>query len=179
MSRIGRLPIPIPSGVKVDITDSTVKVTGPKGSLSLTITPGIGVAVAKDKIVLSIETQSKNASALEGLARSLINNMVTGVSKGFEKALELVGVGYRAEMKGSALQFILGYSHPVVYEVPKGIKATVDKQTRIVLEGIDKQLVGETAAIIRGFKPPDPYKAKGIKYADEVIKKKIGKKGIK
>jgi large subunit ribosomal protein L6 len=179
MSRIGRLPIPIPSGVKVDITDSTVKVTGPKGSLSQTITPGIGVTVAQDKIVLSIETQSKNASALEGLTRSLINNMVTGVSKGFERVLELVGVGYRAEMKGSSLQLILGFAHPVVYEVPKGIKTTVDKQTRIVLEGIDKQLVGETAAIIRGFKPPDPYKAKGIKYADEVIKKKIGKKGIK
>jgi len=179
MSRIGRLPIPIPSGVKVEITDSVVKVTGPKGSLSQKITPGIGVSVAKDKIVLSIETQGKNASALEGLNRSLINNMVTGVSKGFEEALELVGVGYRAEMKGSSLQLILGYSHPVVYEVPKGIKATVDKQTRIVLEGIDKQLLGETAATIRGFKTPDPYKAKGIKYADEVIKKKIGKKGIK
>jgi large subunit ribosomal protein L6 len=179
MSRIGRLPIAIPSGVKVEINNATVNVTGPKGSLSQAIAPGIGVAVAKDKIVLSIETQSKNASALEGLARSLINNMVTGVSKGFEEALELVGVGYRAEMKGSSLQLILGYSHPVVYEVPKGIKATVDKQTRIVLEGIDKQLLGETAAIIRGFKPPDAYKAKGIKYADEVIKKKIGKKGIK
>jgi large subunit ribosomal protein L6 len=179
MSRIGRLPIPIPSGVKVEITDAIVKVTGPKGSLSQTIAAGIGVSVAKDKIIFSIETQSKNASALEGLSRSLINNMVTGVSKGFEEALELVGVGYRAEMKGSSLQLILGYSHPVVYEVPKGIKATVDKQTRILLEGIDKQLVGETAATIRGFKPPDPYKAKGIKYADEVIKKKIGKKGIK
>jgi large subunit ribosomal protein L6 len=137
------------------------------------------VSATKDKIVLSIETQGRNASALEGLTRSLINNMVTGVSKGFEKALELVGVGYRAEMKGSSLQLVLGYSHPVVFEVPEGIKATVDKQTRIVLEGIDRQLVGETAAIIRGFKPPDPYKAKGIKYADEVIKKKIGKKGIK
>jgi large subunit ribosomal protein L6 len=156
-----------------------VKITGPKGSLSHTITPGIGVSATKDKIVLSIETQGRNASALEGLTRSLINNMVTGVSKGFEKALELVGVGYRAEMKGSSLQLVLGYSHPVVFEVPEGIKATVDKQTRIVLEGIDRQLVGETAAIIRGFKPPDPYKAKGIKYADEVIKKKIGKKGIK
>jgi large subunit ribosomal protein L6 len=179
MSRIGRLPIAIPSGVKVEITDATVKVTGPKGSLARTIPPGIGVAVAQDKIVVSIETESKSASALGGMTRSLINNMVTGVSKGFEKALELVGVGYRAEMKDSALQLILGYSHPVVYEVPKGIKATVDKQTRILLEGIDRQLVGETAATIRGFKPPDPYKAKGIKYADEVIKKKIGKKGIK
>jgi large subunit ribosomal protein L6 len=179
MSRIGRLPIPIPSGVKVEITGSTVKVTGPKGTLSNRIAPGIGLSTAKDKIVFSIEAQSKNASALEGLSRSLVNNMVTGVSKGFEEALELVGVGYRAEMKGSSLQLVVGYSHPVVYEVPKGIKATVDKQTRIVLEGIDKQLLGETAAIIRGFKPPDPYKAKGIKYADEVIKKKIGKKGIK
>ncbi len=179
MSRIGRLPVPIPSGVKVEIAGSAVKVTGPKGSLSHTITPGIGVSATKDKIVLSIETQGRNASALEGLTRSLINNMVTGVSKGFEEALELVGVGYRAEMKGSSLQLVLGFSHPVVFEVPKGIKATVEKQTRIVLEGIDRQLVGETAAIIRGFKPPDPYKAKGIKYADEVIKKKIGKKGIK
>jgi len=179
MSRIGRLPIPLPSGVKVEIDDSAVKVTGPKGTLFQKTTLGIGVSVVDNKVVLSIQTQAKNASALEGLTRSLINNMVTGVSRGFEKSLELVGVGYRAEMKGSSLQLTLGYSHPVVFELPKGIKATVEKQTRILLEGIDKQLVGETAAVIRGFKKPDPYKAKGIKYADEVIKKKIGKKGIK
>lgn len=179
MSRIGRLPIPLPSGVKVEVNDAGVKVTGAKGTLSQKHTPGIGVSVVDNKVVLSIQTQAKNGSALAGLMRSLVNNMVTGVSRGFEETLELVGVGYRAEMKGSSLQLTVGYSHPVVYEVPKGIKATVDKQTRILLEGIDKQLLGETAAVIRGFKEPDPYKAKGIKYADEVIKKKIGKKGIK
>ena len=124
---------------------------------------------------VSVEQHYKNASALSGLARSLINGMVTGVSKGFEKSLELVGIGYRAELKGNALHLTLGYSHPIQFELPKGIKATVDKQTKIVLEGIDKQLVGETAAVIRAFRKPEPYKGKGIKYSTETITRKAGK----
>lgn len=179
MSRIGKMPVPIPDGVKVDIKDALVKVTGPKGSIERQIPSEVKVSVADGKVSISVEPRYKNAGALSGLARSLINGMVTGVSKGFEKSLELVGIGYRAELKGNALHLTLGYSHPVQFELPKGITATVDKQTRIVLEGIDKQLVGETAAVIRAFKKPEPYKGKGIKYTEEFVRRKIGKKGIK
>ena len=179
MSRIGKMPVPLPDGVKVDINDSLVKVTGPKGSIARQVPSEVDVSVADGAVSVSVEPSYKNASALSGLARSLINGMVTGVSKGFEKSLELVGIGYRAELKGNALHLTLGYSHPIQFELPKGITATVDKQTKITLQGIDKQLLGETAAVIRGFKKPEPYKGKGIKYADEFIRRKIGKKGIK
>jgi large subunit ribosomal protein L6 len=179
MSRIGRMPVPLPDGVKVDINDSLVKVTGPKGSISRQIPSEVAVSVADGNVSVSVEPSIKNASALSGLARSLINGMVTGVSKGFEKSLELVGIGYRAELKGNALHLTLGYSHPIQFDLPKGITATIDKQTKITLGGIDKQLLGETAAVIRSFKKPEPYKGKGIKYADEYIRRKIGKKGIK
>ena len=179
MSRIGKMPVPIPEGVKVDINDSLVKVTGPKGSIARKIPSEVKVSIADGKVSVFVEQHYKNAGALSGLARSLINGMVIGVSKGFEKSLELVGIGYRAELKGKALHLTLGYSHPIEFDLPEGIKASVDKQTKITLEGIDKQLVGETAAIIRGFKKPEPYKGKGIKYADEFIRRKIGKKGIK
>ena len=179
MSRVGRLPIPIPDGVKVNITDSSVKLEGPKGSLTYRAPFGVNVSLAENKIVVSVGSSPKKSAALHGLTRSLIANMVTGVSKGFEKRLEVVGIGYRAELKGKSLHLTLGYSHPIHFELPEGISAKVDGQTKITLEGADKQLVGEVAATIRDFKKPEPYKGKGIKYADETIKRKIGKKGIK
>ena len=179
MSRIGKMPITIPDGVKVAIDNSLVKVDGPKGSLAQRVPPGIGVSVEKGVVAISNKSSQKKSSALHGLTRSLIFNMVTGVSKGFEKSLELVGIGYRAELKGTSLNLSLGYSHPVRFELPKGITAKLEKQTKITIEGIDKQLVGETAAIIRSFKKPEPYKGKGIKYINETVKRKIGKKGLK
>ena len=179
MSRIGRMPINIPDGVKIDISDSLVKVTGPKGCIEKRVPSEMDLSVVEDKLVVSIPTPTKNASALSGLTRSLIASMVAGVSKGFTKSLELVGIGYRAELQGSVLQLTLGYSHPIRFELPKGITATVDKQTKITFEGIDKQLVGETAAVVRDFRKPEPYKGKGIKYTNEIIRRKIGKKGIK
>lgn len=179
MSRVGRLPIPIPDGVKVDIGGSLVKVDGPKGHLTHRTPAGIGASLVEDKIEVSVKSAHKKSSALLGLTRSLIANMITGVSKGFEKGLELVGIGYRAELKGKCLHLSLGYSHPVRFELPDGITARVENQTKITIEGADKQLVGESAAIIRSFKKPEPYKGKGIKYTNETIKRKIGKKGIK
>ena len=179
MSRIGKMPITIPDGVKVAIDNSLVKVDGPKGRLAQRVPPGICVLVENGVVAISNKSSQKKSSALHGLTRSLIFNMVTGVSKGFEKSLELVGIGYRAELKGTSLHLSLGYSHPVRFELPKGITAKLEKQTKITIEGIDKQLVGETAAIIRSFKKPEPYKGKGIKYINETVKRKIGKKGLK
>jgi len=179
MSRIGRMPIPIPKGVKIDISDSLVKVTGPKGSLTKQIPSAMALSVSEDKLIVSMPKPDKNSSALSGLTRSLLAGMITGVSKGFARSLELVGIGYRAELQGNVLQLMLGYSHPVRFDLPPGITASVDKQTKITFEGIDKQLVGETAAVVRDFKKPEPYKGKGIKYTDELIRRKIGKKGIK
>ena len=179
MSRIGKLPIVIPEGVKVSIDNSSIKIDGPKGSLTHSLPQGIGVALEGNKAVVSVVSQQKKQGALFGLTRSIIANMVTGVSKGFEKSLELIGIGYRTELKGNCLHFTLGYSHPIRFELPKGITAKVDKQSLITLEGADKKLLGETAATIRGFKKPEPYKGKGIKYTNENIESKIGKKGIK
>ncbi len=179
MSRIGKLSILLPSKVTVEVSDSQVKVAGPKGSLTHRLPQGIGVVHEGNTVRVVVLTPSKRASALHGLTRNLIANMVTGVSTGFEKGLELMGVGYRAELKGRTLQLSVGYSHPVVFELPEGISARLEGPTKIVVEGIDKQLVGETAATIRRYKLPEPYKGKGIKYVDEVIKRKIGKKGIK
>ena len=179
MSRIGRMPIPIPDGVKIDINDSLVKVTGPKGCITKQVPSEMDLSVVEDTLVVSIPTPTKNSSALSGLTRSLIASMVAGVSKGFTKSLELVGIGYRAELQGTVLQLTLGYSHPIRFELPEGITASVEKQTKITFEGIDKQLVGETAAVVRDFRKPEPYKGKGIKYTDEIIRRKIGKKGIK
>lgn len=179
MSRIGRMPIPIPDGVKIDIAEALVKVTGPKGTLTKRVPSEMNLAVVKDKLVVSAPSPVKNASAVSGLTRSLLASMVAGVTKGFSKSLELVGVGYRAELQGNVLHLMLGYSHPVRFELPAGVTATIDKQTKITLEGIDKQLVGETAAVVRSFRKPEPYKGKGIKYTEEIIRRKIGKKGIK
>ena len=174
MSRIGKQPIEIPAKVKVAIAGPTVKVEGPLGTLERTFR---SVKFANDgkKITVEPVDQSRFARALWGLSRTLLNNMVTGVSKGFERTLEINGVGYRAEVKGSELTLTLGKSHPEVFDLPKGIKAEVDKQTILKLSGIDKELLGQTAAKIRSFRPPEPYKGKGVKYAEETIRRKAGK----
>ena len=177
MSRIGRLPIPVPSGVDVSIDGQAVSVKGPKGQLSLTVAEPI--AVAKDDSVINVTRPSDEGKvrALHGLSRTLIANMVTGVTTGYSKTLEIVGVGYRVQAKGKNLEFSLGFSHPVVVEPPEGITFRVEKPTQFVVEGIDKQLVGETAARIRKLRKPDPYKAKGVRYQGEHIRRKVGKAG--
>lgn len=177
MSRIGKLPVAIPSGVKVSLSGNEISVQGAKGTLKQQLHERISVAVEAEQIVVTRPTDNKQDIALHGLCRSLINNMVIGVSQGFTRELEINGVGYRAEISGSKLTLSLGYSHPVVYEVPKGVEVEVDKQTRMIVKGIDKQLVGSTAAKIRSFRKPEPYKGKGVKYAEERILRKAGKTG--
>ncbi len=177
MSRIGRKPIPIPSGIDVKVEKNSVSVKGPKGELKQNFHPKIGVKIDKSEILVSRASDDKFDRALHGLTRSIIANMVTGVTKGYEKSLEISGVGYRAQVQGRQLVMTLGFSHPVNFELPNGIEAVVDKQTNITIKGIDKYLVGQTAANIRSLKKPEPYKGKGIKYADEHIRRKEGKTG--
>lgn len=177
MSRIGKMPIAIPSGVKISLDGAEVKVQGPKGTLSQVMSDRISVAVEAEQVVVTRPTDEKSDCALHGLVRSLINNMVVGVTQGFSKGLEINGVGYRAEVSGKTLTMALGFSHPVVYELPQGIEVEVEKQTKLTVKGIDKQLVGSAAAKIRSFREPEPYKGKGIKYADEHIVRKAGKTG--
>jgi large subunit ribosomal protein L6 len=179
MSRIGKLPIAIPAGVKVIYNLPEIRVEGPKGKLSRTIAEGVAVEVADSQVVVTRNDDSTKCRAMHGLARTLINNMVIGVSKGFETALEINGVGYRAEVKGNVLNLSLGFSHPVNFELPAGISVEVDKMTKLKVLGIDKELVGQTAAKIRAFRSPEPYKGKGVKYADETIVRKAGKTGKK
>jgi len=178
MSRIGKKPIVIPSGVKVALAGRNVKVEGPKGRLERELHDQVVVNIAADQIQVTPKNPT-DSTALQGLTRTLVANMVEGVTKGFSKSLEINGVGYRAELKGTVLNLALGYSHPVEYPLPAGVAAEVDKQTKITLTGIDKELVGATAAKIRSFRPPEPYKGKGIKYADERILRKAGKAGAK
>ena len=177
MSRIGKLPISIPSGVKVTLDGNTMTVNGPKGTLSQKLHERMAIAVETDQITVTRPSDDKQDGALHGLTRSLINNMVVGVTTGFQKDLEINGVGYRAEIAGQVLTLSLGYSHPVVYTLPDGISVEVEKQTKLSVKGIDKQLVGSAAAKIRSFRKPEPYKGKGIKYADEHIVRKAGKAG--
>lgn len=177
MSRIGKKPITIPEGVEVTVSGQVVKVKGPKGELSLKVGRGIKVEVSEGKVVVQAASPSKSARQLWGLTRTLIKNMIEGVTAGFKKELELVGIGYRAEKKGEGISLSLGFSHPVEFKPPEGINLEVVDKTKIVVSGIDKQLVGQTAAQIRSLRPPEPYKGKGIKYVDEVIKKKPGKAG--
>jgi large subunit ribosomal protein L6 len=178
MSRVGKRPVPIPDKVKVDFKGRTLSVKGPKGDLSRVIDDDVKLAV-KDGLVYVIPSgNSKKTTALQGLTRTLVANMVTGVTQGFERVLEIVGVGYRVDLKSNILTFVIGYSHPVVYRLPDGITASVGKN-RVVLAGIDKELLGSTAATIRGFRKPEPYKGKGIKYAEERIRRKVGKSGAK
>ncbi|MGD9342482.1 MAG: 50S ribosomal protein L6 [Desulfuromonadales bacterium] len=176
MSRIGKQPISIASGVKITLDGRNIKVEGPKGRLERTLNDRVEVKMEADQLLVS--PCDEKANALQGLTRSLVANMVDGVTTGFTKVLEINGVGYRAELKGSTLNLSLGYSHPIEYPLPKGIDAEVDaKANTITVSGVDKELVGATAAKIRSFRKPEPYKGKGIKYADERIMRKAGKTG--
>ncbi len=178
MSRIGKLPVDVPSGVEVQIDGDTVPVTGPKGTLSHTLVGGITVSAGDDgSLSVSRPNDEREAKALHGLSRTLVANMVTGVTQGFERKLEIVGVGYRVQAKGSTLEFALGYSHPVVVDAPDGITFAVESPTKFTVSGIDKQQVGQTAANIRKLRKPEPYKGKGIRYADERVRRKAGKAG--
>jgi large subunit ribosomal protein L6 len=179
MSRIGRKPIPLPDKVKVDIKEDTVVVTGPKGTVTNLIPPGIKWE-KKDKELIAIRKDDSGPQrSFHGLARALVANAVRGVTDGFTKEMDIVGVGFRCEAKKNSLVFTLGFSHPVEYPLPPGISATVDKQTHLVITGVDRQLVGQVAANIRSLKKPDPYKQKGIRYTGETLKKKAGKAGGK
>jgi len=178
MSRIGKLPVPVPTGVDVTVEASTVTVKGPKGSLSHTVAAPITVRTADGTLEVNRPNDERESKALHGLTRTLINNMVVGVTEGYEKKLEIVGVGYRVLSKGpTQLEFQLGYSHPITFNAPEGITFTVDGPTRFGVQGIDKQLVGETAANIRKLRKPEPYKGKGVRYAGERIRRKVGKAG--
>ena len=175
MSRIGRKPIAVPNGVTVTVDGSTVKVKGPKGELARTFDPSMKVRVENNEILVERPNDEKRERALHGLTRALVANMVTGVTEGFKKTLEIVGVGYRAEKKGKNLVVSVGYSHPVNYPEPEGITLTTPAPTTIVVEGVDKQKVGQVAAELREFRPPEPYKGKGIRYQGEQVRRKAGK----
>jgi large subunit ribosomal protein L6 len=179
MSRIGKKPITLPKGVTVAIAADAVEVQGPKGKLRQRIPPGIVFAQEDGGVVARLERDENALRKFHGLARSLVANAVTGVTEGFKKELDIVGVGYRAELKGKQVVFALGYSHPVVFDIPTGIDIAVDKQTHITVTGVDRQLVGQVAANIRRMRKPDPYKQKGVRYTGEVLKKKVGKTGAK
>jgi large subunit ribosomal protein L6 len=177
MSRIGRMPVAVPSGVEVTINGRDVTVTGPRGTLSLAVSAPIEVARDGGVITVTRPSDEGEIRALHGLSRSLIANMVTGVTEGYRKTLEIVGVGYRVQARGKDLEFALGFSHPVPVAAPEGISFRVETPTRFVVEGIDKQQVGEVAANIRKLRKPDPYKGKGVRYQGEQIRRKVGKAG--
>lgn len=175
MSRIGKKPVPLPQGVKILLERPFVRISGPKGNLSQKLDGGVTLAVEQDQVWVKPPDDPKKGKALQGLTRTLIANMVKGVSQGFERVLEINGVGYRVELQGNALNFNLGYSHPIRFALPEGVKAEVERQNRLTLRGVDKHLLGLTAAKIRSLRPPEPYGGKGIKYAEEVIRRKAGK----
>jgi large subunit ribosomal protein L6 len=177
MSRIGKKPIPVPKGVTVNVQQDAVEVKGPKGTLKQRVPPGVKFEVKDAELVATTERVDPALSKFHGLARSLMANAVAGVTEGFKRELDIVGVGYRAELKGKQVVFALGYSHPIVFDIPNGIDITVDKQTHITVTGIDRQLVGQVAANIRRMREPDPYKQKGVRYTGEQLKKKVGKTG--
>jgi len=176
MSRIGRLPIPVPDGVEVDVVVGLVRVKGPKGELSQSVSPDLTIEREDSTLHVKRPTDRGEHRALHGLTRSLIFNMVEGVTNGFEKRLEIQGVGYRAQLKGNTLELALGFSHPVRVEAPPGIEFEVPVPTQIIVRGIDKQAVGEVAARIRKLRPPEPYKGKGVRYAGEYVARKVGKR---
>ena len=176
MSRIGKKPIPIPPGVKVQLDGMTVRAEGPKGTLSQLVPAGLTPRVADGSLVIERNGDDRRMRALHGLARALVANMVTGVKDGFERRLEIVGIGYRAQMQGKSIQLALGYSHPVLFPLPDGVTAEIDRQTAITLRGPDKAVLGQTAAKLRALRKPDPYKGKGIRYAGETVRRKVGKK---
>jgi large subunit ribosomal protein L6 len=179
MSRIGKKPIAIPKGVTVKVVDGAVDIKGPKGQLRQAHPPGINFELTDGHLTATRATDNPELGKFHGLARSLIANAVAGVTDGFKKELDIVGVGYRAEVKGKQVVFALGYSHAVVFEIPQGIDVVIDKQTHITVTGVDRQLVGQVAANIRRLRKPDPYKQKGVRYTGEVLKKKAGKTGAK
>ena len=177
MSRIGKQPITIPSGVTVSVDDGQIQVKGPKGELSGAVPEGITASIDDGQLSFVRPDDSKPARANHGLARALANNMVVGCSEGFVKRLEIEGVGYRADVKGKVLNLLLGFSHPVNMPIPEGLKVAVDANTKVSIEGADKQVVGQFAADIRSLRPPEPYKGKGVRYEDEHIRRKVGKAG--
>jgi len=179
MSRIGKLPIAVPKGVTIAIDGNTVKVKGPKGELSRTFANGITVAQDGEKLQVKRASDEGNYKALHGLSRTLLANMVEGVTKGYQKTLEITGVGYKAEVRPYGLQLALGFSHPIEYRPPAGVKLTAPQPTTVVIDGADKEKVGQVAAELRSMRPPEPYKGKGIRYAGEVIRRKAGKAGGK
>jgi large subunit ribosomal protein L6 len=179
MSRIGKKPITIPKGVTVKVVDGAVDVQGPKGKMRQAFPPGINFELADGHLKASRSTEEPGLAKFHGLARTLVANAVLGVTEGFKKELDIVGVGYRAELKGKQVIFALGYSHAVVFDIPTGIDVAIDKQTHITVTGVDRQLVGQVAANIRRLREPDPYKQKGVRYTGEVLKKKAGKTGAK
>ena len=179
MSRIGKLPIALPKGVTVELSEDAVSAKGPKGSLSCTLPPHVSVSHEDNVLTVKTTDGHQNARAMQGLARTLVANLVTGVSTGFSKTLEINGTGYSVEKKGNYVVFNLGYSHPIYYELPEGVEGVIEPKvkTKITVTGINKQAVGSAAAKIRSFRPPEPYKGKGVKYSDEVILRKEGKSG--
>jgi large subunit ribosomal protein L6 len=176
MSRIGRKPISIPDGVKVAIDGNVVRAEGPKGKLTQPLCVGMTAKVEGKVLTIERGDDSRTARSLHGLTRSLVANMVHGVKDGYERKLDIVGIGYRAQMQGKNIQFALGYSHPVIFPLPDGVTAEIEKQVSLTLKGADKALLGQTAAKLRALRKPDPYKGKGIKYAEETIRRKVGKK---
>ena len=179
MSRIGKKPIDVPQEVEVNFDGQVLSVKGPKGGLSRLIDPKVALDINDSQISLSVSDNSKEARSLSGLFRSLIANMIVGVSEGFKKTLEIVGVGYRVELSGRQLIFNLGYSNPITYDIPEGLEAQIEQRNKVILMGIDKELLGVAAAKIREFRPPEPYKGKGIRYFDEKVRRKAGKTGAK
>ena len=177
MSRIGRLPITVPAGVEVKVTGQEVAVKGPKGELTHTVPSPIEVSLSEGTLTVVRPNDERESRSLHGLTRTLVSNMIVGVTEGYKKNLEIVGTGYRVQAKGSDLEFALGYSHPVAVKAPEGITLTVDGPTKLSVAGINKQQVGEVAATIRKLRKPDPYKGKGIRYAGEIIRRKVGKAG--
>jgi large subunit ribosomal protein L6 len=177
MSRIGKLPIPVPSGVEVTISGRDVTVKGPKGTLSHSVVEPISISRSDDELIVVRPDDERDSKARHGLTRTLVANMVTGVTEGYSKTLEIVGTGYRVQARGSNLEFALGFSHPVTVVPPEGISFAVEAPTRFVVSGIDKQQVGETAANIRKIRKPEPYKGKGVRYQGEVVRRKAGKAG--
>jgi large subunit ribosomal protein L6 len=176
MSRIGKQPVAIPAGVTADVAGQAISVKGPKGTLQFTLPDDVGATLEAGRLTIDPRNDSKRARAMWGMSRSLLANLVAGVTKGFERKLEITGVGYRASIQGKNLQLLLGYSHEIHYPIPEGIAIVTPKPTEIVITGIDKQKVGQVAAEIRGYRPPEPYKGKGIRYAGEYIFRKEGKK---
>lgn len=177
MSRIGKKPIPLPKGVTVQLAGQAVEVKGPKGAMRQALPPGVALEISSAEVKAALVSDAGELRKYHGLARTLVANAVHGVAEGFKRELDIVGVGYRAEVKGRQVVFALGYSHPIVFDIPQGIDIAIDKQTHVTVTGVDKQLVGQVAANIRRMRKPDPYKQKGVRYTGEVLKKKQGKTG--